>query len=103
MEGQKVSKNLRNESRVQNWSVTIDENSNVNIDQLNCGSMLRIADGIEKIASNYSSLIEERDRYKRWWQEEVNRNEKLHRRIRGFKGVITKLKKLPVITSIGVK
>lgn len=35
------------------------------------GCMLRIADATEAMAQNYTRLINERDRYQRWYEEEA--------------------------------
>lgn len=62
------------------------------IEQLNLGCLQRIADAAEKMAQNWSALTEERDRYKRWYEEERQKSKKLRHRIRALKGVATKLK-----------
>lgn len=66
---------------------------NISTEQLQLGAIMRIADATEKIAQNYSSLIEERDRYKRWYNEGSEERRRLERRISSLKGVITKIKK----------
>jgi len=63
------------------------------IENINLGSLQRIADSLELIARNYGDLITERDRYKKWYQEERGRVARLGRRLSALKGVITKMKK----------
>lgn len=72
-----------------NWYTTCD----ISTEELQLGAIMRIADATEKIAQNYSSLIEERDRYKRWYNEGSEERRRLERRISSLKGVITKIKK----------
>lgn len=62
-------------------------------DQLNTGCMLRIADAVEKMATNHDLLIRQRDDYRRWYEDERQENKMFHKRISSMKGVITKLKK----------
>lgn len=62
-------------------------------EQLIVGSLQRIADASELMASNYTALQENRD----WWKQTANdrlaRAEKAERRITALKGVITKMKR----------
>ena len=67
--------------------------SNNTVEEINSGCLQRIADATEKMASNYTSLQNDRDLYKRWYEEERAYKNKLHNRIRSLKGVITKIKK----------
>lgn len=62
-------------------------------DRIKIGCLQRIADATEKMAQSYAALIEERDLYKRWYDEEERRRHSAERRIAALKGVITKLKK----------
>lgn len=64
----------------------------INQDQLTMGCMLRIADAVEKMAMNHQQLINERDNYKRWYEDEKAEKEFLLKRISSLKGYITKLK-----------
>lgn len=57
------------------------------------GCLMRIADASEKMASNYTQLQNDRDLYKRWYNEERDAKEKLYRTIKALRGVITKLKR----------
>lgn len=63
------------------------------IDQIQLGCLQRIADATEKMAGNYDALIHDRDLYKRWYNEERERNARLERRIRSLRGVITRMKR----------
>jgi predicted nuclease with TOPRIM domain len=63
------------------------------------GSLQRIADAMEKqaeatntIAANWQRLTDERDMYKRWYQEKSAKIDKLNRRISALRGVNTRLK-----------
>lgn len=57
------------------------------------GCLQRIADSLEKMEQPFAKLIEERDRYERWYRSELTAKENLYRRISALQGVITKLKK----------
>ena len=61
-------------------------------DQIKLGCLLRIADATEKMAQSHSSLIGERDRYKKWYEEGKQRNSHLRNVIGGLRGTITRLK-----------
>jgi hypothetical protein len=67
----------------------IKENS---FEAINAGSLQRIADAAEMMAKNYIQLKNELDRYKRWYQAEVEKNKTLSHSNAGLKGQITKLK-----------
>jgi hypothetical protein len=77
--------NMR-ESSKNNWT------SDSTIEEINAGSLQRIADATEVMAQNYLSLQNDRDMYKRWYKNEVEKKEMLQRKISSQKGVITKLK-----------
>jgi len=69
-----------------NWT------SSNSTEHINAGSLQRIADALETVSENYNALIadkksayESRDYWRTY-------SEKLQRRIRGLRGVITKLK-----------
>lgn len=63
--------------------------------RINSGSLQRIADGVEKMAANWSAMSSERERYERWYREELKRREHAERRITSLRGVITRLKRAP--------
>lgn len=83
-------KNYREETRT-NWGAHQD--GNLNLDQINTGCMLRIADATEVMAKRHQELIDDRDRYKRWYDNEVKLNAKLRRSNNAYKGLVNKLKK----------
>lgn len=63
------------------------------LEHINAGSLQRIADATEKMAASCDALRDERDRYKRWYEEEMAAKALLERRVRSLRGVITKLKR----------
>lgn len=75
------------------WRSLPDPNTAPADDRIKIGCLQRIADATEKMAQSYSALIEERDRYKRWYENEERMRRSADRRIISLKGVITKLKK----------
>lgn len=77
---------FRDSSR-QNW------NTRCTVEDINAGSLQRIADACELMAKNYSELIDERNRWRRWHDEEQERRIALERRNAALRGVITKMKK----------
>ena len=78
-----IQKSFRQESK-RNYVQELEDNEGMCLDQLKLGAIMRIADAIEIIAKEHQSLIEERNRYKRWFEDErqitkrlVNRNTRL--------------------------
>ena len=63
------------------------------IEGINAGSLQRIADAAEKMAQSYVALIEERERYKRWYENQRDLVQIERRSNSALRGVITKLKK----------
>jgi len=57
------------------------------------GCLQRIADATEKMASNYTQLQNDLDRYKGYVKANREEVHSLERRLSAYKGVITKLKK----------
>lgn len=82
----------REESKI-NWGVNLDEDQKLNFDGIQLGAILRIADASEKMAKNYQQLIDERDRYKQYYEQEQKINHSLRMQIIGIRGYITRLKK----------
>ncbi len=70
-------------------------------EEINTGSLQRIADACELMAQRYANLIDERyadliderDRYRRYHTEECKRRAHRENQIRSLKGVITKLRR----------
>lgn len=88
----KVFKSYREESKG-NWGTTVEYGVNITTEQLQTGAILRIADATEKVASNYDAMREDRDRYKRWYEDQKDRNAKLWRSNNSLRGAITRFKK----------
>ena len=62
-------------------------------EDLQLGCLQRIADASEKMAQNHSALIDERDRYKRWYEQERAEGIRMRRQIAALRGVINRMKK----------
>lgn len=88
----KTFKDYRTESRA-SWGAHCDDGQNITSEQLQTGALLRMADATEKMATNYTWLQAEKERYERYYKQEAEKNSKLRKRIAGLQGVITKLKK----------
>lgn len=67
--------------------------SRSNGEDLKLGCLQRIADAVEKMSGSYQRLIEDRDTYKRWHEQEKASSRRLTNRITGLRGVITRLKR----------
>jgi hypothetical protein len=63
-----------------------------NIDQINMGSLQRIADAIEVMARDYQKFINDRDRYLSYYKDCHRRYERQVRSNSALRGFITKLK-----------
>lgn len=64
-----------------------------NIEHINTGSLQRIADAVEKMATNHLELMRQRDTYQISYKNEQRRREAAERTIAALRGVITKLKR----------
>lgn len=84
-----MSRDLREASRAK-W---VSNAESLSLEQINTGSMLRIADATELMARNYQRLISERDMYKRLFEEERATAKRLTRQANALRGVITRLKR----------
>ena len=60
---------------------------------INVGSFQRIADAIEKMSGSYSSLIADRDYYKRTSEDYHRRLKRRDKQIAAYRGIIKRLKK----------
>lgn len=69
-----------------NWA------SNGTTEDINQGSLQRIADATEKMAQGYIQLINDRDWWKRRSEGQEQEITRLNNRIKALKGVITKMK-----------
>lgn len=82
-------KPYRDETR-KNWGCTDRQPDN---DELKLGALLRIADATEVMAREYQRLINERDMYKRQYENARERGYRLERSNAALRGQITKLRK----------
>lgn len=85
-------KSYREESK-KDYGIVVPESSNLNYEQLQTGALLRIADASELMAKNFLQLQNDRDMYKRWYENEAAANQKLVRQVRAYRGIINKKKK----------
>lgn len=84
-----MSKTFKDWSK-DNWSRT--DQSPANNEQLQIGCLQRIADATELMAKSHSHLIQEAERYKKWYYEERAKIESLRRSIVTHKANYTRLK-----------
>ena len=61
--------------------------------EINTGSLQRIADAVEKMAANYDNLSANRDYWKRRAEENRECSQRLMRRVTALRGVITRMKR----------
>lgn len=81
------SKTLRDHSRTQYVN---SEPTNENI---NAGSLQRIADACERMAGNYVQMQNELERYRRYYDEKQKKIATLEKKNATLRGVINRLKK----------
>lgn len=60
--------------------------------EIKLGAILRIADATEAMAKNYTALIAERDRLKRWYESEQARCQLLNRSNAALRGCLKRAK-----------
>ena len=84
-------KSWKEQSRLDYWSET-PEGEGLHRETVQTGAIMRIADAVELMAKNHAQLIEERDRYKRWYEEARGRALQYRHSIAGFRGAINRLK-----------
>jgi hypothetical protein len=82
-------KNYRSESRDTNWGT---QDKGLSLDQINAGSLLRIADSLERMEEPYLKLHRDLDNFKRWYIQERNIKEDLQASLRGTKAWSTRQK-----------
>jgi uncharacterized protein YukE len=80
--------NHREASR-QEWITSKDGPTRQEIDT---GSLQRIADATEKMAENWDRLVQQRDTYKRMADEERECARRLDRRVNALRGVVTRMR-----------
>lgn len=81
----------RHKSRIE-WYATSLTNTTT-IEQINCGSLQRIADATELMAKNYLELQRDRDNYKTWYNNKTREFNTMRLTVSALRGQITKLKK----------
>ncbi len=62
-------------------------------EEINMGSLQRIADAVEKMASSYDNMRRDRDYYKERTEGLERNSRRMARRISALQGVITKMKR----------
>lgn len=87
-----MSDSIRNISR-RDLTAPSAASGNWAFEAVNAGSLARIADATEKMSVRYDQLVEDRDRYKRWYDDERARNKKLRNRVAGLQGAFGRIKK----------
>jgi len=85
-------KSYREESKI-NWGKELCEKQHPDKEDLQFGCLLRIADATELMAKNHQRLLDERDRYKIWYEQERKTNQRLLNSNAGLRGYIKRLKK----------
>ena len=84
-----MSRNYKEESR-KSWGPTNERP--VLIGDIQIGCLQRIADATELMAKNHKNLIEEKERFERWYKDERAQRESLERSIIAHKANCTRLK-----------
>ena len=84
-----MAETYKDESRI-DWKRPSHRGHDMNV-QLGC--LQRIADATELMARRYQDLIDERDRYKRWYEDEQAKNASLRRSNAALRGIVNKMKK----------
>lgn len=82
-------KSYREESKT-NWGTSGEIFNN---DHIQLGCILRIADAMELMVKDREKMIRELDWYKEAYGRKRDDNDRLYKRISGYKGAITKIKK----------
>jgi len=73
------------------WFTETDHS--LDVETVKAGCLMRIATATEAMAQNYKALIDERDRYKRYYEEQKRRAETLERQNAALRGHLTRRKK----------
>jgi len=82
---------FKDESR-KNYGCTTQEGNGVGVDKLVAGSLMRIAEATEAMAKSHIQLIEERDRYERWYKQQAAEVYRLSNSNRALRGHMKRLK-----------
>lgn len=81
---------LREVSKLQ---LSVNKSDNFTYEEINTGSMLRIADAVETVSRRYSDLLSEVEQQKRTTEYYRQRLQKMERRVNALRGVITRMKR----------
>lgn len=84
-------KNYREQSRNVQWGTNSDYDS-LSFEEINCGSLLRIADSMEVVAKEYNAILADMKFYQKRYHELLDQVERLKRSNAALRGVITKMK-----------
>lgn len=84
-------KNYREQSRDIQWGIHNDSET-LSLEQINCGSLLRIADSMEVVAKEYNAILADMKFYQKRYHELLDKVERLKRSNAALRGVITKMK-----------
>lgn len=80
-------KTYRELSKNINWG----SDSNPTLEQINAGSLLRIADAVEKMTKSFDNLRMDRDYWKGRAEDWESKAGRLSRKIAGLRGYITRI------------
>jgi hypothetical protein len=83
-------KDFRVQSRNVQWGIEI-EGEDLRFEDINCGSLLRIADAMEIISKQYTALLAEVEKYRQWWNEGLTDKRIMIHQIAGLKEYIRRL------------
>lgn len=81
--------NQREASR-NNWRLN---GEHATVEEINAGSLQRIADAVEKMTKRWDDLVRDRDAYKAMHEREQNTRRRIERRVIALRGHITRLKR----------
>lgn len=81
-------KSYKEESK-KDWGTSA---SNLTLEQVQAGAFLRIADATEKMAINYTKMLNDLNWYKEKYDEKSQEIERLNNTIRGYKGYLKRVK-----------
>jgi hypothetical protein len=61
------------------------------LDQINAGSLQRIADACELMSKDYANLLSQREQYKQWWYDAKAERDAAYKTVIGLRGQVGKL------------
>lgn len=74
------------------WNVGREQRATT-CEEINVGSLQRIADACELMAKNHATLIAERDMFKRWYREVEKKCARQEKQIAAYKRIVARLKR----------